>query len=378
MRIGVHLGRLDPESGGAFTFQESIWDELRNLESKHSFVAFHEGRAFNEQDSDVVALQKPQAGASETPLARACEERQIDLIWFLDNYFQRTDIPYLFTVWDLQHRLQPFFPEVNVTGWTWDEREDHFGRILPKAAAVFVGNNTGRQEIIHFYRLPPERVHAIALPTPSFALDTVQMAPRRFVPAVPYLYYPAQFWPHKNHITVLLALRILRDRYRLRFDVVFSGRDYGNRSYIEEQTSVLGLDEQVHFVGFVPRQDVIALYQNAFAMIYPSFFGPDNLPPVEAFGLGCPVVAANVAGSDEQLGDAALRIDPRDENAFAVAIGRLANEKGLREELIDKGRARARKWTAKEYVGSALAILDDLGRLRRCWSATQPYVEFSR
>ena len=147
-----------------------------------------------------------------------------------------------------------------------------------------------------------------------------------------------------------------------------------NLAYIEEQAADLGFTrDQVHFLGFVSRQDVISLYHNAFAMIYPSFFGPDNIPPIEAFGLGCPVIAADVPGADEQLGDAALRFDPRDENAFALSIKRLYEEPDLRTVLIEKGKRRAREWTAKHYVDKALTHIDALAPIRRCWSKTEPY-----
>jgi glycosyltransferase involved in cell wall biosynthesis len=374
MRIGVYLGTLDPIAGGGFTFQDTIFRQLREDRGAHSFVTFYEGPASPDAGEELIALESGAPDSSDTPLALACKKNHVDVMWFLGPYFQRVEVPCVITVWDLQHRLQPFFPEVSLSGWKWEDRESFFENSLPRAAAVFVGTNVGRQEVIHFYRLPPERVQVIRFPTPTFALNSMQVPRSSIVPGQPYLYYPAQFWPHKNHIAALLALRILLDRHGIQFELVFSGADYGNLTYIEEQTAELGLTpNQVHFVGFVSREDVISLYQNAFALVYPSFFGPDNIPPIEAFGLGCPVIAADVPGADEQLGDAALRFDPRDENAFALAIKRLYEEPDLRTALIERGKTRARGWTAKDYVDKALTHFDALAPIRRCWSKTVPY-----
>ena len=75
-----------------------------------------------------------------------------------------------------------------------------------------------------------------------------------------YLFFPAQFWPHKNHVGLLLAVKLLREKHGLRFPVVFVGSDPGNRQYVQDLTEELGLSSQVHFLGFVPQKDLVGLY----------------------------------------------------------------------------------------------------------------------
>src|SRR5262245_34961435 len=138
MRIGVHLGTIDPIAGGAFTFQDIIFRQLREDRGVHSFVAFYEGPASKDAGDGLIALESSAADSPDTPLALACKTHHVDVMWFLGTYFQHIEVPYIFTVWDLQHRLQPFFPEVNWSGWKWEQRESFFENILPRAAAVFV------------------------------------------------------------------------------------------------------------------------------------------------------------------------------------------------------------------------------------------------
>ena len=90
------------------------------------------------------------------------------------------------------------------------------------------------------------------------------------------------------------------------------------------------------------QNELIALYKDAFALIFLSFFGPDNLPPLEAFGLGCPVIASNVSGSQEQLSDYAILVDPHNENQVAHAIKTLYEKPEIRKDLIKRGYERAR------------------------------------
>jgi glycosyltransferase involved in cell wall biosynthesis len=112
---------------------------------------------------------------------------------------------------------------------------------------------------------------------------------------------------------------------------------------------------------------MIALYKNAFALVFPTFFGPDNLPPLEAFALQCPVIASKVPGSTEQLGDAAILFDPKNPEEIANSILSVYLNPGVKQQLIEKGmiRARDRSWT--EFINEIILLLDNFEKIRRCW-----------
>ena len=197
--------------------------------------------------------------------------------------------------WDLQHRLQPFFPEVSANG-EWASRERRASERLRRAARIIVGTEVGKAEIASFYQIPTDRIRVLPHPTPRFALESADeqnasVLGRLGIPA-DYLLYPAQLWPHKNHVNLLLALRLMRDRDGLKIPLVLVGADRGNGDHVRKTIRELDLEGQVFYVGFVPHADLVALYRNAFALAYVSLFGPDNLPPLEAFALGCPVIAS--------------------------------------------------------------------------------------
>jgi glycosyltransferase involved in cell wall biosynthesis len=234
-----------------------------------------------------------------------------------------------------------------------------------------VGTEVGKDEVVNFYRVPPDRVRLIPHPTPAFALkapkDQGEEVLTRYNIPKGYLLYPAQFWPHKNHVGLLLAVRLLREQYGITLPVVLVGSDTGNLEHVRRVSDELNLSAQVHFLGFVSREDLIALYRNALALTYLTFFGPENLPPLEAFALGCPVIASNVSGSQEQLGDAALLVDPKDEKQIAAAIKRLLDDPVLVETLVSRGIARASRWTAEDFVRGVCSLFDEFESVRRCW-----------
>jgi glycosyltransferase involved in cell wall biosynthesis len=308
------------------------------------------------------------------------EHRWVDTIlerekieFLLNTTFETVTVntPFLAVVWDLQHRLQPFFPEVSLNG-EWLRREEFYSQVLRRAAFVVVGTQAGKSEVQTFYGVPEDRIRLLPHPTPEFALDeTVTNSDLLTKYNLPrdYVFYPAQFWSHKNHIAILQALHHLNEKENLRLPVVFTGSDRGNEQYVRSMVNKLQLNDQIFFLGHVSRETLQALYRNALALCYVSFFGPENLPPLEAFGLGCPVIAANVAGASEQLADAAILINPVDEIEIAHALKLLHNDRSTREDFIRRGKERARRFTGRDFAKGLFALLDEFESIRRCWSA---------
>jgi len=279
------------------------------------------------------------------------------------------DVPYLATIWDLEHRAQPWFPEVSVDG-EWRERERLYGEFVRRASGVLAGTTHGADLIRSAYGEPAGGIHVMPLPTPRFALEAAaQPMPAR--PALcprPYVLYPAQFWAHKNHVTAVRAVAALQSRGQSAPDLVLVGGDRGTREHVLATATSLGVADRVHAPGFVTREGLIALYRHADAMVFPSLFGPDNLPPLEAMALGCPVVASRLPGAEEQLGNAAIFVDPLDASGFADAIGLLRADPALRATMVERGRRRAASWDAMAYARAALRLVDDrIAPIRALW-----------
>ena len=395
MKVGVFLEDFSPEVGGGYTIQEDIFRALLDLidETSHSFVLFCRRpesvsqllttprvqavgfpgslgqRVFARAERGLHSLLENRK--RQTRLEQLCKEVGVDFMWFVGAEAVQVDIPYMAIVWDLQHRRQPWFPEVSAGG-TWRQRESFYGEFLRRATIIIAGTDAGREEIERFYQVTSNRIKILPHPTPAFTLTSnesdIAAVRSKYKLTNNYLFYPAQFWSHKNHVNLLLAAAALKSEHQIELSVVFVGSDKGNQDYVRSLAAKINPAIDVSFLGFVPVQDLVALYRGAFALAYVTFFGPENLPPLEAFALGCPVVASDVAGAREQLGDAALLVDPRDPSKIAAAIKRLYDDEGLRKTLIDKGRARAQRWTAKDFVRGVFNALDEFEPVRRCWN----------
>ena len=120
------------------------------------------------------------------------------------------------------------------------------------------------------------------------------------------------------------------------------------------------------FTGFVSQEEIIALYKNAFALCYAAIMGPDNIPPLEAMGLECPVICSKYDGAVEQLEDAAIFFNPYDEKEIINAVLQLENY-DLRKQLISKGSFLAKKYSIKNYIDVVLKTFDKASEIRECW-----------
>lgn len=398
MKIGILVNDTSPEAGGGFTFVNEIVRALAAAKgSRHEFVVLtlsdptRHRDAFEGLPALSLAAAAPAAtlatrieaglrrragrllGAAprpgDLPVNPAADAlltaNGIDVIWYPSAWECITaEIPFITTVWDLQHRRQPYFPEVSDDG-RWSYRERWMSAFLRRAALVIAGTAVGRDEIESTYGVPRERIRLLPHPTPSFMAETRSSQAARVVEG-DYLFYPAQFWPHKNHVNLLHALRLLRDR-GLDLSLALTGSDKGNLPFIRDTAARLGLTPHVRWLGFVTNDQLISLYRHAAALTYVTFFGPENLPPLEAFAAGCPVVASDVAGAREQLADAALLVDPRRPEEIAAAVERLRADPTLRAALIERGFERARRSTPAGFVAAVIAWLDDFEGVRRNW-----------
>ncbi|HSI42876.1 MAG TPA: glycosyltransferase family 1 protein [Methylotenera sp.] len=400
MRIGAYFGATNPQVGGGFTFQDEVLKALVRQAvnaPQHDFFVIGTSSSLHDYLGSLELPKNLSFLLSKSPniFQRVCEwlkkglliltrilkvpgpleklakKNKLDLIWFIGGgSFEVLDTPYIATVWDLQHRLQPWFPEVSANG-EWAARETQYHYFLSRASFVIVGTEAGREEVELFYRVPKFRIYKLPHPTPSFALnqsqDVADVCKKYNLPQN-YIFYPAQFWSHKNHINLLQAIKIVNEKYGVKLPLVLVGADKGNLDYVKQSAYDLGLQTQLFVLGFVPQADLYDLYKNASMLAYISLCGPENLPPLEAFAIGCPVVASEVCGSKEQFGEAVLFCDPKNPQDIADQIYRVLHDENLKEELINNGRIRASSWTADDFVIGVFKMAEDFSAIRKNWS----------
>lgn len=293
------------------------------------------------------------------PVARALRKAQCDL-WIFpaqDHWGYLAPVPALVTVHDLMHRYESRFPEVSRWGRRF-LREYRFRNICRHARAVLVDSEVGRTQVMESYGLNRERIFPLPYLPPSYVYSATVPGEFSFRYALPpkFLFYPAQFWQHKNHDRLLQAVEIV-SRTCPDLNLVLAGPKRYEYQRLASRVRALGLHDRVLFVGYVPDEDLPEFYRRARALVMPTFFGPTNIPPLEAFVLGCPVAISGIYGIPDQVGDAALLFDPYSVQEMADIIRELWLNDETCKQLAVRGRRRAEHWGKKEFNSSLRHIL---------------------
>jgi glycosyltransferase involved in cell wall biosynthesis len=291
-----------------------------------------------------------------SPYERRMMARGVDLVYFTTAsnwHLLLYKLPFIITVYDGCHRDAPEFDEVRAFG-EFERREVLFRSASTKAALVVANAEELIDTLVRRYAM--DRGRAVCVPlSPSAYVgkstadgtdhDTSRLAKYGLEPG--YLFYPAQFWPHKNHATLLAALKLLRER-GIEKRLVLCGSDRGARGKVEALIAAYGLADRVTMLGFVDSAELGALYRGALALVMPSYFGPTNLPPLEAWAVGTPVIYPEAFRA--QAGDAAILFDYDDPCSLADAIVSVDSAE-VRARLRLAGSERLRHFTGQVEAG---------------------------
>lgn len=242
---------------------------------------------------------------------------QVDLAVypFIQPMAFEADIPFIVAVHDLQHRLQPGVPEVSANG-EWEWREYLYRNGTPSATLILADSEVGKEDILHCYGpygVTPDRVKVLpflaASPLGSHVseADLQRVRTATSCPSAICSTRLSSGPPRTTHESSRRSASSGHE-HRLEIPIVFCGSHAGELrepTFQEVMSSAarLGIERQIRYTGYVPDEDMAALYAGAAALVMPTFFGPTNIPVIEALGHGCPVLTSDIRGIREQVGD---------------------------------------------------------------------------
>lgn len=351
-----NLACLNDLGVSAIYFQDSVFSRLLSLLCYSNFFSF------------VRFYLK-----IRLKFEKALQSNNIDLVYFLSPNSLACDListNYIFTVWDLCHVDMLEFPEVGFNG-VFQHRERLYIQAIKKAVAVITDSQTGKRNIIKRYGIDEHRVHGVSF-KPSIHIHNkmqIDIKDKYGLKNKYYIYYPAQFWSHKNHVYFIDALVILK-KNNILIDVIFSGSDKGNLDYVLQYAKHKQVDELVHYIGFAPNEELFSLYKNALAVVMPTYFGPTNIPPLEAFAIGTPVIYSNLPSFREQCGRAALYCDLTNPESLVKHLMALLENQHLSTQLIEAGKVQLDILNKQSNTAVVITkILVEYRIKQKCWKA---------
>jgi glycosyltransferase involved in cell wall biosynthesis len=242
-------------------------------------------------------------------------------------------------------------------------------RLSARAAdAIIAPSRTAADDIVRTLRVPSERVHVVyeaaaARYTPGDREAAAAVA-RRYGVEPPYVLSVGSLEPGKNRGRLILAMERLRDDglpHRLLVIGQEAWKHEGDFQLVRER----GMEDRLVFAGYVPDEDMPALYNAAAACACPSLYEGFGLCVIEAMACGTPVLTSDVSATAEVGAGAALLVDPMSVGAIHEGLRRLLTDAALRDDLAGRGIERAREFSWRRAADETHAVYELAAETRR-------------
>jgi glycosyltransferase involved in cell wall biosynthesis len=268
----------------------------------------------------------------------------------------RRDYKSVITVHDLAFLLYPHV--------LTEESARYYGQIdqaVRYADHIVADSVSTKRDIVNFLGVPEAKISVIyaaanAIYRPVEDQRLLMEARARYQLDKPYALFVSTIEPRKNLPTLLRAFRRLLDHYKLDVTLAVAGQRGWFCGEVFAVAEELELNDAVAFLGHVPLEDLVLLYNAARMHVHPSFYEGFGLPPLEAMTCGTPTIVANVSSLPEVVGDAGLLVSPEHTDGWTVAMWRLLTDDSLHEEMSQKGLKRAKLFSWERAARETLAL----------------------
>jgi glycosyltransferase involved in cell wall biosynthesis len=367
LHLGISLLTLVPgRMGGSESYVRALVDQfargngpervtvLANREVLSAYADLVRGPVSLHPVSEYRPGHRPAARAAAMLAAHALPRRlarsvpsDLDLVHFpVTVPIPATALPRVVTLHDIQHHDLPQFfsaAERSLRRLTYD-------RAARQATLVVTPSEYSAGRIADVLGITRERVEVVRSGIDHERFRPVPVADEqdqrdRLGLSRPFVLYPANVWPHKNHARLIEAFAQVRNPD---LELVLIGRTYGRLERLMEIARRVGAGDRVRHLGYVAHETVPVVYRAARALVFPSLYEGFGGPPLEAMACGCPVASSTRASLAEVADGASVELDPESTESIAAAIERVVDDEPLGQELVATGLERAKQYSWPE------------------------------
>ncbi|NOQ68309.1 glycosyltransferase, partial [Patescibacteria group bacterium] len=221
---------------------------------------------------------------------------------------------------------------------------------VKKASKVIAVSKSTKNDIVNHFKIKKDKINVIYEGVDEQFKITPQPPlsgglRKKYNITKPFIFYTGVWRDHKNLVGLIKAFEILRNKYKLDYQLVLGGKEDPYYPEVRETWEKLGLENEITRTGFIDQKDLPLFYNAAKVFIIPSFYEGFGLIGLEAFACGTPVISSNTTSLPEVLGNAALYFDPKDPKEMAEKIKLVLTDKKLYNELREKGFKQVEKYS---------------------------------
>jgi len=368
VKIAIDIRRITEFGVGTYT--RNIIRALTRLDHENEYFLLGSPEKAKEignlpENFSSIEVASPETAKGffqcHSVLARVgCDLVHVPHLFWLPHHFP---CPYVVTVHDV---LDHMYRARNGSGL---KRSLHFQltrRVLRNSARIFAVSSFTKNEVQKLFGIEARRIEVIynaidARFLTGHATDADrQMLAERYQIAYPFLLYAGRISPHKNLVRIIEAFAALKAELAKQdqfpdLKLIIIGDELSKHPDLRRTVVRAGVQNDVHFLGFVPIDVLRVFYDVAKVFVFPSLYEGFGLPPLEAMAHGTPVLTSNTSSIPEVVGNAAVLVNP--ENLFEMmrALQRVLCDQVLRERLRHAGYEQVKKFSWDHAVSDILA-----------------------
>mgnify|MGYP000014575608 CR=1 FL=1 len=369
MRIGIDARLVYYSQAGITQYTLRLIQGLAEIDRENEFIILQ-----SRKDKNTIVVDKPNFKRVSlwTPSHHRLEQYTLHLeisgldldILHSPDFIPpfRSNSKSIITIHDLAFLLYPHF--------LTKESARYYGQIdqaVKRADHIIAVSESTKRDTVHLLGTPGHKITVIyesanPIYKPVSDQEPLKRTRDKYHINGDFILFVGTIEPRKNVPTLLRAYRRLLDNYKADVKLVIVGRRGWLCEEVFDLVDELKLNNDVLFLGRVPIEDLLYLYNAAQLLVQPSFYEGFGLPPLEAMACGTPVVVSNVSSLPEVVGDAGILVDPQEASELTVAIWRVLTNSALREDLIAKGLKRAQCFSWKKMALQTLELYQRVGQ----------------
>ncbi len=351
INVGIYVD-ASRETGGSFQYIQFILDAACELTDQYTFTVFYLDPGFRDtMEKNYPMFRKQYIRVMRSDIPSYIDSFALDYVLVplsLVSCWIGAELhtPLIGVIHDVNQYYNKDYYENGVR--MTDAYVHLYQKVVRKSIGVFVDSELGIKELSEAVGgIYEDRMISMPFRAPDYLDDdkleeTVELKNEKFI------FYPAQFWPHKNFNNLIIAIEDLKERGTI-INFLFTGGDSYEKDRVVRLVKKLGLDDQVQFTGRLTDAQMKFLYHHARGMAFSAYLGPTYIPLYEAMYTGCPMAVANVRYMPWQAQDAALFFDPRYPDSIAEALKKLWEDDELCNELKQKGKERYKEFDKEKF-----------------------------
>lgn len=371
MKIGIDARMYRRATGGIGRYTRGLLRYLAVIDKKNEYVIFltpEDMKEYQQPGENFRAIEvniDHYSLAEQREFGKIIDAEKLDVIHYTNfNHPIFCKTPFVVTIHDLIMSLYPVGRKQRdpIRKLAYDLIMKHAAK---KSKKVIVPSVASKKDVVKMLGAKPDNVVVTyEAADEEYNWKTNEKIREEILSQYkiekPYLLFVSQWRPHKGIIPLLEAYEILREKYEDEIELVIVGKP--NKDFPEVMEKVEEVRSKVGGVitpGFVPEEDLPALYGAAMVYVLPTLYEGFCLTHLEAMSAGVPVATSNTSCMPEILQDAAEYFDPRDPHNIARVLDKLINDEKRQKELVKLGKDQLKKYSWKKMAQETKQIYEE-------------------